>query len=119
MEDVETVLRFFAFSKNRYLEMRKRIKRIPIRVNERIQWIKQRRVKCNARVFWRNNEIDKRIFWDALAKYRFDEENNDYVLMSKFNISVFDALSVSVADEIVINKRELKGKSKRRISKTV
>lgn len=118
MEDVETVLRFFAFSKNRYLEMRKGLKEFLSESMKEFNGLNREELNAMQEYFEETMKLIREFFGDqAFAKYRFDEENNDYVLMSKFNISVFDALSVSVADEIVINKRELKENPKEEFQK--
>lgn len=104
MEDVELVLRFFAFSNNRYKSMRKGLKNFLSKSMDEFNSLSPNQLEMLKNKFENTMRIIIEIFGErAFAKYKL--VGNHYQEMSAFNISVYDALAIAVADEIDKGKK--------------
>ena len=96
MEDVECVLRFFSFDNGRFNEMKKSFKK---HLSEQMELLNEKSPEelddMRTHFLEVMNTIDSRFPKYPFAKYKV--ESSELKITSKFNNSVFDALSISVS----------------------
>lgn len=115
MEDVETVLRFFAFGNNRYKVMKGGLKNfLSISMQEFNNFNREQLIELEDH-FNKTMKIIRKKFGDkAFAKYKYETEKQTYKEMSSFNVSVYDAISVAVGDTLLAG-REIRNNSKEEV----
>lgn len=97
MEDVELVLRFFALTNKRYLNLKKGFKDfLTISLNEFNKLSPEEINDASNRFIATINYINENAAPMPFAKYRF--EKGEYKKMSSFNAAVFDAVMVGAAE---------------------
>lgn len=115
MEDVESALRFFALINNRYLRFKKTKDRgfsnfLDETMDEfnklDVLELEEKKNDFEKTMTFINVNFGSSIF----SKYRVDEENNELILQSKFNIAVYDAFAIAIHDALtegidIINKK--------------
>jgi uncharacterized protein with ParB-like and HNH nuclease domain len=111
MEDVELVLRFFSLLDNNYTNYKKsKDKNFKDFLSDNLEVknsLSDANLQSDAELFTITMALIRTNFGDqAFAKYR--EVAGKYVLQSKFNAAVYDALAIAIATEVV-----KKGKSKK------
>lgn len=107
MEDVETVLRFFSFSDNRYHEMKDGLKNFLSNSMNKFNNLSEKELHEFELYFEKTMRLIREKFGDkAFAKYKYDRITGEYKITSSFNVSVFDALSVAVADKVVLEESD-------------
>lgn len=97
MQDVEYVLRYFAFENNEIDKMRKSFKKFLSDQMEKFNKCSDKELEEKKKQFEKViNYIYDNIGEKAFAKFRVD--NGKYVLQSKFNAAVYDAVIIAVSD---------------------
>jgi hypothetical protein len=115
MEDVELVLRFFSLIDENYLQYRKTKDKVftdflsdVMKRNNAEGDLKLKRLQIEFETTM--STILKYFGQTAFAKYKYEDDK--YILQSKFNVAVFDALSTSCHDLIYMEKvKDFKNKS--------
>ncbi|OUJ69126.1 DUF262 domain-containing protein [Hymenobacter crusticola] len=104
MEDVELVLRFFALSSGNYINLKKGFKQFLDDEMKRFNSLDNNAFKKMQIKFISTMDFIYKNFGDEpFAKFRYT--GNAYKRMSKFNAAVFDSLAVSIADNIIKDKK--------------
>lgn len=115
MEDVETVLRFFAFGEKGYYDMKGGLKHFLSASMKNFNELDEQTLLSMGNHFNNTMKAIRIEFGDkAFAKYKYIEEDNSYKEMSSFNVSVYDALAVAVGDTL-LSKGKLKNNSKEEV----
>ncbi|WP_086315294.1 hypothetical protein A5821_002740 [Enterococcus sp. 7F3_DIV0205] len=117
MEDVETVLRFFAFGDDKYHDMKGGLKYFLSTSMKKFNELDNHSLSLMEKHFNRTMKVIREEFGEkAFAKYKFIKEENDYKEMSSFNVSVYDAIAVAVGDTL-LSKDKLKSNSRESVKK--
>ena len=100
MEDVELVLRFFALSNDNYKTLKGGFKNFLDAEMERFSLLNEDEYSGLGQTFLKTMEVVRQNFGDtAFAKLRL--EGDVFGEVSPFNVSVYDALSIAIATEIL------------------
>ncbi len=106
MEDVEAVLRFMALSGDRYKYMKKGLKEFLNDEMKRMSILSEEELTNLGEIFIKTMKLIRDVFGDeAFAKYKLEED--EYKQLSRFNVSVYDALSVAVSSEVNLNNPKI------------
>ena len=108
MEDVELVLRFFALANDNYKKMKKGFKQFLSDEMDRMNKLnKVQLAQLRQEFLVTMGLILEKLGPQAFAKYKADGDK--LKMMSRFNASVYDALSAAVHDGIKFGEPELPG----------
>lgn len=99
MQDIEYVLRFFAFENNEVHYMKKSFKKFLSDQMDKYNGYSEEKLKQMEKQF---TDVISKIYDEigekAFAKYKFEDEK--FILQSNFNAAVYDALVVAVSDNM-------------------
>lgn len=101
MQDVEYVLRFFAFDNNELMNMKKSFKKFLSEQMEKFNKCSDQELKQMEKHFLVTlDKVYDELGGEAFAKYKYEDGKFKPTLQSRFNASMYDAIMISVSENM-------------------